>query len=210
LRFAEAEARHVADLLGGAVYAGPEATRERLLTAPPAGIVHVAGHARFDPADPLGSGLDLADGPISARDLVDRLRLSGGLAVLSTCTSGTSRVVAGDELLGIQRALLIAGARAVVCTRWEASDIVALLVMDHFYRAVRDGTPPALALRDAQIAVRALTCAELIALSARWQDESGPLAVVAADLAALVGQAPDARPFADPSHWANFMLVGRA
>jgi CHAT domain-containing protein/tetratricopeptide (TPR) repeat protein len=210
LRFAEAEARHVADLLGGTARIGTAATREQLLTAPAAGILHVAGHARFDPADPLGSGLDLADGPISARDLVDRLRLSGGLAVLSTCTSGTSRVVAGDELLGIQRALLIAGARAVICTRWEASDIVALLVMDHFYRAVRADVPPAVALRDAQIAVRAMTSAELAALSARWQDESAQLAEVAADLAALVGQAPDARPFADPIHWATFMLVGRA
>jgi CHAT domain-containing protein len=82
--------------------------------------------------------------------------------------------------------------------------------MDHFYRAVRAGVTPAAALRDAQIAVRAITGTELIALSARWQDESAPLAEVAADLAALAGQAPDARPFADPGHWATFMLVGRA
>src|SRR5262249_8725612 len=133
----------------------------------------------------------------------------GSLAVLSTCTSGTSRVVAGDELLGIQRALLLAGARAVICTRWEAGDLVALLVMDRFYRAVRTGVAPAVALRDAQAPVRAMTGAELAALSLRWRDESAPLADATADLAELVGQAPDARPFADPIHWATFMLVGR-
>lgn len=210
LRFAEAEARHVAALLGGGASVGTAATRERLLAAPDTAILHVAGHARFDPTDPLGSDLGLADGPVSARDLIDGLRLPGGLAVLSTCTSGTSRVVAGDELLGLQRALFLAGATAIVCTSWEAADIVALLVMDHFYRAVRSGTPPAAALRDAQVAVRSMTRAELTTLIARWEDEGAPLVEIAADLVALVGAAADARPFADPIYWATFMLIGRA
>jgi CHAT domain-containing protein len=144
-------------------------------------------------------------------------------------------VVPGDELLGLQRAFLYAGAPTVVCTRWEAHDLIALLVMDRFYSRLGQGVAPGIALRDAQVAVRELTEPELAALLERWEAEQSPLAAVlgepagagqgVAELRSLVlregAPSPEVsalrsaetlagRPFADPLLWAPFMLIGRA
>jgi len=177
LRYAEAEAQHVARILGGAAWVGMEPKSERLIAAGrDIRWLHIAGHARFDPHDPLGSALSLGPGDaLSARAIIRDLDLSADLVTLSSCTSGVSHVVPGDELLGLQRALLYAGAPAVVCTRWEARDLVALLVMDHFYTALQQGRPPGSALRDAQVAVRELTGQELTALLERWNAQQHDL-----------------------------------
>jgi CHAT domain-containing protein len=64
----------------------------------------------------------------------------------------------------------------VLCTRWEARDLVSLLIRDHFYTALQQGRPPAQALRDAQIAVRELTGQQLAAQIERW-DTTGHVAL---------------------------------
>jgi CHAT domain-containing protein/tetratricopeptide (TPR) repeat protein len=173
LLYAEAEAEHVARILGGQAWVGPDPKSERLIAAGRSlRWLHIAGHARFEPRDPLGSALSLgSDDALSARAIIRDLDLSADLVTLSSCTSGVSHVVPGDELLGLQRALLYAGAPAVVCTRWEARDLVALLVMDHFYSALQQGQPPGAALRDAQVAVRELSGQELAARLERWNAE---------------------------------------
>jgi CHAT domain-containing protein len=170
LRYAEAEAQHVARILGGDAWIGMDPKSERLIAAGSTiRWLHIAGHARFNPTDPLGSELYLGSGdPLSARTIIRDLNLAADLVTLSSCTSGVSHVVPGDELLGLQRALLYAGAPTVLCTRWEARDLVSLLVMDRFYTALQQGQPPGVALRDAQIAVRELTGQELTALIERW------------------------------------------
>lgn len=175
LRYAEAEAQHVARILGGQAWVGPEPKSERLIAAGrDIRWLHIAGHARFDPRDPLGSALSLGPGDaLSARAIIRDLELSADLVTLSSCTSGVSHVVPGDELLGLQRALLYAGAPAVVCTRWEARDLVALLVMEHFYSALSQGQAPGAALRDAQVAVRELTSQELALRLERWNSQHG-------------------------------------
>jgi CHAT domain-containing protein/tetratricopeptide (TPR) repeat protein len=190
LRYAEAEARLIARMLGGEAWDGPAAKSDRLAAAgPQLRWLHIAGHARFNPRDPLGSDLYLGDGDaLSARAIIRDLKLSVDLVSLSSCTSGISHVVPGDELLGLQRALLYAGAPTVVCTRWEAYDLVALLVMERFYAGMRQGLPPAAALRDAQLAVRELTLAELGAQAERWRTEAPELAAaLAPDLVAPGG-----------------------
>ncbi|MDQ2997235.1 MAG: CHAT domain-containing protein [Chloroflexota bacterium] len=240
LRYAEAEAQHVARILGGDAWIGTDPKSERLIAAGrDIRWLHIAGHARFNPTDPLGSELYLGSGDaLSARAIMRDLDLAADLVTLSSCTSGVSHVVPGDELLGLQRALLYAGAPTVLCTRWEARDLVSLLVMDLFYTALQQGRPAGLALRDAQIAVRELTGAELAALIERWNapadltpdDQSLTRELANIDLGAIRnmwrGEAPDlvaaldqpaiqpntreSRPFADPLFWAPFMLVGRA
>jgi CHAT domain-containing protein/tetratricopeptide (TPR) repeat protein len=190
LRYAEAEAQHVARILGGEAWVGPEPKSERLIAAGrDVRWLHIAGHARFDPRDPLGSALSLGLGDaLSARAIIRDLDLSADLVTLSSCTSGVSHVVPGDELLGLQRALLYAGAPAVICTRWEARDLVALLVMDHFYSALRQGQAPGPALRDAQVAVRELTSQELAALLGRWNaQQDAPAIALDTPAAALRG-----------------------
>jgi CHAT domain-containing protein/tetratricopeptide (TPR) repeat protein len=212
LRYAEAEARHVAALLGGAAIAGPEPKRERLLLAArQARWLHFSGHATYNPRDPLASELRTGLGEsLSARAIIGELDLDADLVTLSACTSGVSRVVAGDELLGLQRAFLYAGARSVLCTLWEAADFVALLLMDRFYADLRRGLSPAAALRDAQAALRAMTGRDLAATLDRWRAEDPQFVAALGDLPDIPADQLDERLYADPTWWAPFLLIGKA
>lgn len=237
LRFAEAEAAHIAGLLAGSAWTGAQPKGADLRRAGATlRHLHIAGHALFTPGDPLGSWLLLGDGDaLSAREIISSVDLGAELVTLSSCTSGISHVVPGDELLGLPRALLLAGAPTIVCARWEAVDLVALLIMDRFYTEI-PRHPPAVALRNAQVAVRTMTFAELEQTFARWRGAGGALAAaigatdqlltelartVRAALAAddAEGDAggpveaappdPQSRPFAAPLLWAPFMVIGR-
>lgn len=210
LRFAETEAHMAARALGGRALTGGEARAGAILSA--AGrlrALHIAGHARFQPDDPLGSYVGLAAGDrLSARVIMGASGLRADLVVLSACTSGLSHVVPGDELLGLQRAWLFAGAAAVVCALWEAPDLVTLLVMERFYAALAAGAGQGEALRDALVAVRSLTGRELEATFARWRAEEPALAVAGA-LPVIPPELADRPLYADPVLWAPFMLIGR-
>ena len=211
LRYAETEARHVARLAGGQCWTGPEPKSQRLLaTGRQIRWLHFAGHAVYNPHDPLDSVLRLGAGDaLSARTIIDELDLRAELVTLSACTSGLSHVVPGDELLGLQRAFLYAGAPTVVCTLWEAHDLVALLVMERFYTDLRQGRPAAAALRDAQVAVREMTGRAVAATIDRWRAEDPLYPAALGELPAVSADEYDANPFADPFYWAPFMLIGR-
>ena len=146
---------------------------------------------------------------LTARTLIERLDLRADLVTLSACTSGLSYVVPGDELLGLQRAFLYAGVPAVVCTLWEANDLAALLVMEHFCKALCQGQPAAAALRDAQVTVREMTGRDVAAAFDRWRMEYLQGTAEAPELPAIPPQQADARVFGDPFFWAPFMLIGR-
>jgi CHAT domain-containing protein/tetratricopeptide (TPR) repeat protein len=211
LRYAEAEAQHVARLLAGQAWVGPEPKSRRLLDqGQTASRLHIAGHAIYDLRDPLESHLRLGVGDqLSARALIAGLEFDADLVTLSACTSGLTHVVPGDELLGLQRAFLYAGAAAVVCTLWETFDFVALLVMDHFYTDLRQGLPTAAALRDAQVAVRSMTGRDVAAIIARWRAEDPEFIAELGVLPDIPPDQYDALLYADPFYWAPFMLIGR-
>ncbi|MEO7909112.1 MAG: CHAT domain-containing protein [Roseiflexaceae bacterium] len=211
LRFAEAEADHVARLAGGQSWAGSAAKSQRLIAAGrQARRVHIAGHAIYDPHDPLGSYIQVGkDDRLSARAIMRELVLEADLVTLSACLSGQSQVLSGDELMGLQRAFLYAGAPAVVCTLWQAADFVALLVMDRFYSALHAGSPPATALRDAQVALRGMTGRDLLSALERWQAADPAFIAALGELPDVPIEALDALIYADPFYWAPFMLIGK-
>ncbi|HEU4321690.1 MAG TPA: CHAT domain-containing tetratricopeptide repeat protein [Roseiflexaceae bacterium] len=212
LTYAEAEARHIAAMFGGAAHTGPEPKRPHLArAASQARWLHIAGHAVFHPADPTASELRLGRGEaLQARTIMHELDLRVDLVTLSACTTGLSHVVPGDELQGLPRAFLYAGAPTVVCTLWEAADLVTLLVMERFYQGLRGGAAPAAALRDAQVAVRDLSGAELANTLARWRSAGGELAALGDNFPVIAADQHNTQPFADPQYWAPFMLIGRA
>lgn len=211
LEHAEAEARSIARLMDGDAWIGDEAKSARLIReAQQVRWLHFAGHAIYKPHDPLDSELRLGvDDALSARTIIGELTLHADLVTLSACTSGLSQVVPGDELLGLQRAFLYAGAPAIVCTLWEATDIVARLMMEHFYTRLRQGSPAAAALRDAQVAVREMTGREVLATILRWRREHPEDEVTLRSLTAHYIDQLDTTPFAAPFCWAPFMLIGR-
>lgn len=209
LLHAEAEARAVARILGGSALVGPDPKAAGLPTAA-AGLryLHLAGHAIYRPADPLASAVVIGAGEeLSARAVMADLRLTADLVSLSACTSGLSQVVPGDELLGMLRAWLSAGAASVVCALWEAADVVARLVMERFYAHLAVHGQPGIAFRDAIVVVRRLRGRELEPIFERWRrelegEESAAVPVV-------MPEDYEAQPYADPAVWGTFMLIGR-
>ena len=92
---------------------------------------HFAAHATYDPGDPLESGIELADGMLTARMLLNGR--SPAVVVVSACESGRQRAAAGDELWGLGRALLYAGARTTVLSLWPVDDDAAERFMGRLY-----------------------------------------------------------------------------
>jgi CHAT domain-containing protein len=118
-----------------------------------ADVVHFACHAEFRGDSPMFSALHLHDGPLTV-EAAERLDLQPGIIVLSACETGLADVGNGDEMVGLVRAFLIAGAARVLASLWPVGDKITLLFMTSFYGALRDGQEPAEALRIAQADVR--------------------------------------------------------
>ncbi len=149
------EARAVAELFPGSrLLLGREASRESLV-ALGAGrrIVHIATHGHFRRDNPMFSAIPLGDGRLSLFDLYD-LRLEADLVVLSGCGTGLSEVEGSDELVGLTRGLLYAGARSVMATLWDVNDESTAALMRSFYRGLLDDPRPADQLRRAQRELR--------------------------------------------------------
>jgi CHAT domain-containing protein len=104
-------------------------------------VIHLACHGFFDPDDPLASGLEVADGVLTGRDWM-QLRLKADLVTLSACDTGAVTAARGDEISGLTRALLIAGATSTLVTLWRVYSDAALSWMTDFYERVwtDDGT----------------------------------------------------------------------
>jgi CHAT domain-containing protein len=150
LPYALAEATAVADLLGGAAYLEEAATLDQLQSsAAHSPILHLATHGDFNPDNPFFSSLQLADGQLTTLDVFN-LRLPGSLVVLSACQTGRSVVGGGDELLGLMRAFLYAGAAALLLSRWPIHDDATGHFMTHFYRQLQNGRSQSEALRQTQ------------------------------------------------------------
>jgi CHAT domain-containing protein len=144
---------------------GPEASKRRLLQAvtdSPA-VVHIAGHMLF-PAQESWRGmlaLSIQDG--GEVDLLSETEVAGmtakvGLVALNGCSSGRGPVLPGAGLMGMTRAWLAAGARAVIATRWPVPDQDGGAIFPLLYRLYLERTTGAAPvsfgelLREAQLA----------------------------------------------------------
>jgi tetratricopeptide (TPR) repeat protein len=135
-----------AALPGATVLVGRKATRGALRRlAGEASILHLAAHADFRDDNPLLSSIELADGRLTFYDLFD-LRLGAGLVVLSGCQTGGSRVMEGEELMGLARGFQHAGARSLVVSLWPVEDAAAAEIMGRFYAGIAAGRGPRVAL----------------------------------------------------------------
>ena len=149
------EAEEVAEALPGAsLYAGEQATADRLRTSGAnARVVHIATHGFFRRDNSLLSAVRLAGGDLTLADLYN-LSMNADLVTLSGCGTGLSAVVGGDELVGLMRGLLHAGARSVLLTMWQVDDYSTAEFMGRFYRLLGEGINRADAVADAMRAVR--------------------------------------------------------
>jgi CHAT domain-containing protein len=142
-------------LAGSELLMGADANHEVFLNrAVSSRIIHVATHASFRPDNPMFSGIRLGDGYLYLYELY-QLRLSAELLTLSGCATGLNVIAAGDELLGLIRGALYAGARALLLTLWEVNDRSTAEFMTSFYRCLPGAESKAEALAQAAKEVRA-------------------------------------------------------
>jgi CHAT domain-containing protein/tetratricopeptide (TPR) repeat protein len=123
--------------------------------APNCDILHLACHGLFRADNPMFSAVKLHDGWLTAADVM-QLNLKDTLVTLSACESGRGTVLQGDEVIGLPRAFLGAGAAAVVVSLWLVQDETTVTLMTHWYDRLRQGMGRAAALRGAQQALREL------------------------------------------------------
>ncbi len=147
------EGQTVVATLGGRLLAEQEATLSALRACEGGrSVLHFATHGIFRPDEPLFSALQLYDGPLSTLDVFS-LDLSCSLVTLSACETALGMAGAGDELMGLSRAFLYAGAASLVPSLWKVEDQSTAELMQVFYTGLRQGMGKAQALRQAQLAL---------------------------------------------------------
>ena len=120
------------------------------------GIIHVAAHGEYDAGQPLKSALLLArdrnnDGNLETYEVFS-LNMNPRLVVLSACQSGLGKVEGGDEVQGLNRAFLYAGAGGVLASLWSVADEQTFQLMEYFYGNL-GSRKPAEALQAAQLSL---------------------------------------------------------
>ena len=117
------------------------------------GILHVACHGLFRADNPMFSALKLYDGWLTAADVLG-LDLADSFVTLSACESGRNDGLRGDEILGLTRAFLGAGARALIVTLWLIEDESSASLMACLYERLAQGADYPSALRTAQLTLK--------------------------------------------------------
>ncbi len=116
--------------------------------------IHIASHGEFSADAPLQSKLKLAsdsknDGFLSVSEIYG-LRLNASLVMLSACETGLGSISSGDDVVGLTRGFLYAGAQNVVGSLWEVDDDATAELSRLMYAAMKKGVPVAKALAEAQ------------------------------------------------------------
>ena len=104
----------------------------------------------------MSSGLLLAggekgDGKLKASEIFS-LNLKADTVVLSACETGLGKITNGDEIIGLTRAFLYAGAPSVITTLWKVNDRASYELMREFYTNLKT-TKKSEALRQAQLRI---------------------------------------------------------
>jgi CHAT domain-containing protein len=125
-------------------------------------IVHFATHGLINSRRPQLSGIVLSlvdeygrqqDGFLRAHDIYN-LRLGADLVVLSACQTALGEQVKGEGLVGLTQGFMYAGAPRVAASLWNVKDEATAELMKRFYeKMLREGMPPAAALRAAQVSM---------------------------------------------------------
>jgi CHAT domain-containing protein len=109
-----------------------ELSRER---APRLATLHFSCHGVVHPDLPELSGLALADGLLTAGEIMG-LRLDTDLVVLSACDTGSDAFIPGEGMSGLVHAFLLAGSPRVVASLWKVPDDATAYLMERFYEAL--------------------------------------------------------------------------
>jgi CHAT domain-containing protein len=121
-------------------------------------IVHFAGHADYDRADPEGSGWHVAGGKLTAREIAG---LAGGrpmplLVFSNACASSHEGAWRGEDpgrVFGLANAFLLSGVKFYLGTQWEIVDAHSQAFARGFYAELARGRSMGAAVRRARESV---------------------------------------------------------
>lgn len=187
LPHARMESIQVASLFNTTSVLGNDVTKYRILEdiqkADKWDIIHFACHGRFEKNNPLNSKILLAKKNIlkqdkdkslgthlTAKEILSK-KISANLIVLSACESGVNNLLSGDELFGLTRSFMYAGASSLIVSLWSVNDFSTNLLMLFFYQLIKKGTyengikiTKVEALQKAQIRLKNIRINEIINL----------------------------------------------
>jgi CHAT domain-containing protein len=134
------------------------------------------------------------DGLFTASE-AQSMRFNSDLAVLSACNTGTGMYYTGEGVMGMSRAFLLAGSRAVLVSLWSVDSLATEKLAVRFYQYLRAGKSSPAALRQAKL--------DLIHAKPGSDSDLGTRA------RGLVIKTPKAKTkFLHPFYWSAFILIG--
>jgi CHAT domain-containing protein len=115
--------------------------------------VHGVGNTKFPDRAALvlgGSPASDEDGLLQAREIRE-LSLKADLVILSACDTGNGRLLGEEGIASLERAFLLAGAKAVIASLWTADDTYTIALMRRMYEHLVGGVDKGAALRQAKL-----------------------------------------------------------
>ncbi len=135
-------------------FVGDAANESALRTyGPQSRSVHIATHGYFRQDNPMFSSIRLGSSHLSLYDL-SHFTLPVELVVLSGCATGLNVVTPGDELIGLVRGLLQAGAQSLLVSLWDVHDDSTREFMIAFYSRLQQGFSKTAAVQAAMMELK--------------------------------------------------------
>lgn len=120
-------------------------------------IIHLAVHGVASTRFPNRAALVFGSAPASSEDGLLQVReiqdlpFDADLVTLSACDTGQGQLLGEEGIASLERAFLMAGAKAVIASRWTADDIYTMALMKRLYQHLVDGENKGAALRQAKL-----------------------------------------------------------
>lgn len=120
-------------------------------------VIHLAVHGVASTQFPNRAALILGNAPASGEDgllqvrEIQDLALSADLVTLSACETGLGKLLGQEGMASLERAFLLAGAKAVIASLWTADDTYTIALMKRLYQHLVDGEDKGTALRQAKL-----------------------------------------------------------
>ena len=144
LPWARKEAQMIGLLLGVQPLLGKNATKQAVLESMKSvSLIHFAAHGDAERGEialspKLSCGIPHEEDYLLTMAEISQVRLTAKLVVLSCCHSASGQIRA-EGVVGIARAFLASGARAVLAALWPLYDEATTQFMDRFYKHLIHG-----------------------------------------------------------------------
>jgi len=158
LKYNVPEAKKIANLIGGEMLEGKNATEKKFTeVAYKYHMIHLATHGKAD--DVTGDYCHLGFTEIIdtienewlfVKDIYN-LELNAAMVTLSACETGVGEIRKGEGVISLARSFSYAGAACINTTLWKVSDARTADLMAYFYENIKSGDSKDEAMRKAKL-----------------------------------------------------------